>query len=242
MKPQDYSARVEYRPPAGWYRRLNWLGVGLTSLGLAPRDAVTLQARGRTSGKSRWVAILRTRYQGEDYLVALAGESQWVRNVRAAGGEAVIRRRGAQHVHLEEVAPADRPDIIAEYLQAGLRRSGAEANANQARFYFGLGPDPSPRRHPSDREELPRVPRHLRQVGPPTVIRVDLTHQQEEQRSDGVADLHLRAAVGVRGMKPLIEEGEDAVECRAGRVAGFVDEVDGEHGVRSGRDAERVSW
>lgn len=143
VKPQDYSARTEYRPPAGWYRRLNWLGVRLTSLGLAPRDAVTLQVRGRTSGRSRRVAILRTRYQGEDYLVALAGESQWVRNVRAASGEAVIRRRGARHVRLEEVAPADRPDIIAEYLHAGRRRSGAEANANQARFYFGLDPDPS---------------------------------------------------------------------------------------------------
>ena len=135
MKPQDYSARTDCRPPAGWYRRLNWLGVGLTSLGLSRRDAVTLQVRGRSSGKSRRVAILRTHCQGEDYLVALAGESQWVTNVRAASGEAVIRRRGARHVCLEEVAPADRPDIIAEYLHAGRQRSGAEANANQARFY-----------------------------------------------------------------------------------------------------------
>jgi hypothetical protein len=53
VKPQDYSARIEYRPPAGWYRRLNWLGVLITSVGLAPRDAVTLRVRGRTSGKNR---------------------------------------------------------------------------------------------------------------------------------------------------------------------------------------------
>jgi len=115
----------------------------LTSVGLAPRDAVTLQVRGRTSGKVRRVPILRTRHRGKDYLVALAGESQWVRNVRAAKGDAVIRRGRARHVHLEELAPADRPDIIAEYLRAGRRRSGADANANQARFYFGLDPDPS---------------------------------------------------------------------------------------------------
>jgi hypothetical protein len=31
--------------------------------------------------------------------------------------------------------PPDRPDMIAEYLHAGRRRSGDEANANQARFY-----------------------------------------------------------------------------------------------------------
>jgi hypothetical protein len=143
VKPQDYSARTEYRPPAGWYRRLNWLGVLLTSMGLAPRVAVTLQVRGRASGKLRRVPILRTRYRGNDYLVALAGRSQWVRNVRAAGGDAVIRRGRARHVCLEELAPADRPDIIMEYLRAGRRRSGADANAKQARFYFGLGPDPS---------------------------------------------------------------------------------------------------
>jgi hypothetical protein len=143
MKPQDYSARTRYRPPAGWYRRLNWLGVLLTSIGLAPRDAVTLRVRGRTSGKLRRVPVLRTRYRGKDYLVALAGESQWVRNVRAARGDAVLRRGRARHVRLEELAPADRPAIIAEYLRAGRRRSGADANADQARSYFGLDPDPS---------------------------------------------------------------------------------------------------
>jgi hypothetical protein len=89
------------------------------------------------------VPILRTRYQGKDYLVALTGESQWVRNVRAARGDAVIRRGRARHVRLDELAPADRPDIIVEYLHAGRQRSGADANANQARFYFGLAPDPS---------------------------------------------------------------------------------------------------
>lgn len=143
MNPQDYATRSDYRPPAAWYHQLNRLGVLLTSLGLAPRDAVTLQVRGRNSGKVRRVPILRTRYQGEDYLVALAGESQWVRNVRAAKGHAVIRRGKARHVRLEELPAADRAEIIAEYLHAGLNRSGAKANAKQARYYFGLNSVPS---------------------------------------------------------------------------------------------------
>src|SRR6478609_11776897 len=104
MKPQDYSTRTRYRSPAGWYQRPNCLGVVLTSVGLAPRDAATLQVRGRSSGKIRRIPILRTRYEGSDYLVALAGESQWVRNVRAAHGQAVIRRRPASQVRLEELA------------------------------------------------------------------------------------------------------------------------------------------
>jgi hypothetical protein len=45
--PQNYAASVRYRRPATWYRRLNRLvGVPLTSLGLAPRDAVTLEVPG----------------------------------------------------------------------------------------------------------------------------------------------------------------------------------------------------
>ena len=143
MNPQDYAARSEYRPPAVWYQRLNWLGVLLTSLGLGPRDAVTLQVRGRKSGKLRRLPILRTRYRDEDYLVALAGESQWVRNVRAADGHAAIRHGKTRQARLEELAPADRSAIIAEYLRAARQRSGAEANAKQARYYFGLDANPS---------------------------------------------------------------------------------------------------
>jgi hypothetical protein len=143
MKPQDYSARTAYRRSATWYRRLNRVGVPLTSLGLAPRDAVTLEVRGRTSGKTRRLPILRTRYRGADYLVSLAGESPWVRNLRAAHGHAIIRRRAARPVLLEELAVAERPEIIAEYLRAGRRRSGAKAAADQARFYFGLDPTAS---------------------------------------------------------------------------------------------------
>jgi deazaflavin-dependent oxidoreductase (nitroreductase family) len=144
-RPQDYSSRVAYRPPAGWYRRINnRIGVALTCLGLAPRDAVTLEVRGRRSGQPRRTPILRTAYQGADYLVALAGESEWVRNVRAAEGRAVIRRRGDHRVRLVELPPQERPAVIAEYLRRGVQRSGSRAAAQQARRYFGMNPDPSP--------------------------------------------------------------------------------------------------
>jgi hypothetical protein len=141
MDPQDYSSRTDYRPPAAWYQRLNRIGVPLTWLGLAPHDAVTLEVRGRTSGKPRRTPILRTAYQGHDYLVALAGQAQWVRNVRAASGRAILRRRGTQHVHLEEVLAEHRAPVIAEYLRRGRERSGEEGAAKQARYYFGLDPN-----------------------------------------------------------------------------------------------------
>ncbi|MEV1145417.1 nitroreductase/quinone reductase family protein [Micromonospora sp. NPDC049799] len=144
MHPQDYSRRIAYRPPAAWYRRIsNRLGVVLTSLGLAPRDAVTLTVRGRRSGKPRRVPVLKTPYQGDDYLVALAGESEWVRNLRAAQGRAVIRRRSACPVYLVEISVDDRPAVISAYLVRAAERSGPAAAAQAARYYFGLTARPS---------------------------------------------------------------------------------------------------
>lgn len=144
MGPQNYAAREPYRPPTAWYQRLNRIGVPLTSLGLAPRDTVTLVVRGRKTGKPRRIPILRTPYLGDDYLVALAGEAQWVRNVRAASGDALVRRRGTRRVHLEEIPLGDRVAIIAEYLRQARERSGAEAGAKQARYCFGLQAEPTP--------------------------------------------------------------------------------------------------
>lgn len=143
MKPQDYSARTAYRPAASWYRRLNHVGILLTSLGWAPRDAVTLEVRGRSSGRPRRVPILRTRHLGSDYLVSLAGQSHWVKNLRASNGQAVLHRRGARRIRAVEVPRAERAEIIAAYLKAGRARSGAEGGLKQARYYFGLGPNPS---------------------------------------------------------------------------------------------------
>jgi hypothetical protein len=82
---------------------------------------------------------VRTTYQGEHYLVALAGESEWVRNVRAAAGQAVIRHRGTRRVSLVEVPADERPPII----QAYVHRAGWSSPSQEARHYFGLRPDPS---------------------------------------------------------------------------------------------------
>jgi hypothetical protein len=61
LGPQHYAARTGYRPPARWYARLNrLLGVPLTSLGWAPRGAVTLEVRGRATGRTRRTPVLVT--------------------------------------------------------------------------------------------------------------------------------------------------------------------------------------
>jgi deazaflavin-dependent oxidoreductase (nitroreductase family) len=61
----------------------------LMRLGIVP----TLAVRGRTSGEWRTVPVNVLELAGQRYLVAPRGDTQWVRNLRAAGrGE--LRRRG----------------------------------------------------------------------------------------------------------------------------------------------------
>jgi deazaflavin-dependent oxidoreductase (nitroreductase family) len=142
VHPQDYSARTAYRRPAAWYLRGQGLGVFLTSHGLAPRGAVTLEVKGRLSGKPRRTPVLLIGSGGHRYLVSLAGESEWVRNLRAAGGRAVLKRRGALTVRLVELPVEERAPVIAAYI-SWEGRASAKGAARTARYYFGLSPDPS---------------------------------------------------------------------------------------------------
>jgi deazaflavin-dependent oxidoreductase (nitroreductase family) len=144
LAPQDYSADRDYRAPSRHYARLSrWIGVPLTSLGLAPRHAVTLEVVGRRSGRPRRNPVLVTSHEGVDHLVSLAGESDWVRNVRAAGGRAVLHRRGPRPVRLVEVPLTERAPVLAAYQAAGAARSGEAGARVQARANFGLETAPT---------------------------------------------------------------------------------------------------
>ena len=96
-----------YHRPAGLTKLLNRAMGQLASLGLTPSDTVTLEVKGRRTGAVRSTVVTWVEHEGTRYLVSPRGESEWVRNVRAAGGEAAIRRRGRRGVRLEEV-PAER--------------------------------------------------------------------------------------------------------------------------------------
>ena len=104
----DYSTRGRYRPPPRLYQRLQKrLGPFLISLGIGPKQVIVLEVPGRRSGMIRRNALVKASHDGKDYLVALAGESQWARNVRAADGQVVIGRRQRQAVRLREVPRAE---------------------------------------------------------------------------------------------------------------------------------------
>src|SRR5689334_4424396 len=84
-------------------QRPNWLARvlirvdgALGSLGVGARyGLVTLEVTGRTSGRTISLPVAIAVVDGQRYLVSMLGENvQWVKNVRAAGGRAVIRSGG----------------------------------------------------------------------------------------------------------------------------------------------------
>jgi deazaflavin-dependent oxidoreductase (nitroreductase family) len=140
----DYSARTRYRPPPRLYQRLQRrLGPFMISRGIGPKDVVVLEVPGRRSGKIRRNALVKPSHNGNEYLVALAGESEWVRNVRAADGHVVIGRRERRAARLVEVPPAERPPILRAYLLRWGRQPNSAAVQREARLFFGVSGDPS---------------------------------------------------------------------------------------------------
>lgn len=90
----------------------------LHSLGILPDRFVTLEVVGRKSGKIVSFPLAMIAMNGERYLVSMLGEeTNWVRNVRTAGGKARLVHGIREQVFLEEVEPEQRAPILKAYLQ-----------------------------------------------------------------------------------------------------------------------------
>lgn len=110
-----------------------------TALGLT-RGTVTLEIKGRRSGKIIRLSVTQVRLAGKHYLVSLGGESQWVQNVRAAGGAAVIVSGRRTPVALVEIPVEQRAPILLAYVN---QRAFTHSGAQSARHFFGLQSPPT---------------------------------------------------------------------------------------------------
>jgi hypothetical protein len=98
-------------------RLLNRCGAAAYGAGLWPSRLGTLDVVGRRTGRVISFPVVIAELDGERYLVAMLGErASWPRNVRAAGGHAVLRHGRREAVRLEEVEPDGRPPVIRRYL------------------------------------------------------------------------------------------------------------------------------
>jgi len=106
-------------------KRPNWIARILNreiaksaSKNISPDGVVALEVVGRKSGRIVSFPVVMTVVEGQRYLASMLGESQWVRNVRTAGGRAVLRSGGYEKVQLTEIPASERARILKVYLHA----------------------------------------------------------------------------------------------------------------------------
>ena len=136
-----------------WVLNRAWGIVG--AMGFGRGRLVTLEVRGRRTGRLISYPLIVADRGGERYLVAMLGErAQWVANVRAAGGNAVLRHGRREAVHLDEVDPELRAPILRRHLEVApaarsfvpvdRRAPLADFDAIAARFpVFRIVPSPA---------------------------------------------------------------------------------------------------
>jgi len=113
------------RPGAFTNRVLNPAMAWLVRRGVGLKGAAILEVRGRTSGEPRTTPVNPLPLDGERYLLAPRGETEWVRNIRVAGRAALITRRGREEFAIVEVPDEAKLPIIRAYLRAWAWEVGA---------------------------------------------------------------------------------------------------------------------
>jgi len=97
---------------------LNRGTAALVAAGIGPNRIARLEVRGRRTGRRLSFPVVIADYEGQRYLVAMLGEqANWVRDVRVARGNAVLKHGRREEVVLEEVDPGMRAPILRRYLE-----------------------------------------------------------------------------------------------------------------------------
>lgn len=146
----DASATEHFaRKRPGWFTShvFNPAVAALTRLGISVWGSRVLEVRGRKSGEPRRTPVNVLKYEGDRYLVAPRGDTQWARNLRASReGRLLIGPRSGEHFTATELSDEQKPPILRAYLERWKFEVGA--------FFDGVGPN-----SPED-ELLEAAPKH----------------------------------------------------------------------------------
>jgi len=123
-----------YKQPGLATRAFNRLLNGLSRLGLSFAGSRSLTVRGRKSGKPYTTPVNPLEVDGETYLVAPRGQTQWSKNLRVVGDGELRLGRTVRRFRGVEVADADKLPILKAYLDKWAWEVGA---------FFELPKDPS---------------------------------------------------------------------------------------------------
>jgi deazaflavin-dependent oxidoreductase (nitroreductase family) len=123
-----------YREPSWFDRKLmNPLIGAATRLGLSAWGSRVLEVRGRKSGEPRRTPVNPLDLDGDRYLVAPRGHTQWVRNLRAAGDGYLLLGKQRDHFTAVELEDAEKEPVLRAYLRRWKWEVG--------QFFDGVGPD-----------------------------------------------------------------------------------------------------
>lgn len=88
------------------------------ALGIAPNYMVTLEVRGRRSGRTIRLPLAMVVVEGERYVVSMLGANvDWVRNVNVADGNVTLLHGRREQVRLEAVPADRRAPVLKVYLR-----------------------------------------------------------------------------------------------------------------------------
>jgi deazaflavin-dependent oxidoreductase (nitroreductase family) len=127
------SPSPRYLTPTTTTRLFNATVGALTRHGISLRGSRVLYVRGRKSGEWRSTPVNPLSYQGKRYLVSPRGHTQWVRNMRAAGGGELRLGRRVERFTATELPDDVKPALLREYLRRWKWEVGT--------FFEGVGPD-----------------------------------------------------------------------------------------------------
>ena len=144
--PSDSPAKGFQEP--GWFTRnvFNRAVNGLMALGISIQGSRVLEVKGRKSGEWRSTPVNLLEVDGTRYLVAPRGVTQWVRNMRVAGGGRLKLGRKTEDFKATEITG----DAAVPLLRAYLKKWKWEVGT----FFGGVGPDST------DAQLLAIVPDH----------------------------------------------------------------------------------
>ncbi len=104
--------------PTRFGRLWNRVWAWICGLGLTPKFLITLQVKSRSNGRLCSTILASASHDGSRYVVSMLGDnSEWVKNIRATGGEAFIKQGRLNPVRLTELPPQDRAPILKAWCQ-----------------------------------------------------------------------------------------------------------------------------
>jgi deazaflavin-dependent oxidoreductase (nitroreductase family) len=99
--------KTNYHPGRG-FRFASGMMTRLLRAGVPAGTNYLLTVPGRKSGVPRTNPVTVIEYEGERWLTSAFGQVDWVRNLRAAGGEATLGRgRRVEIIHAHEISPEE---------------------------------------------------------------------------------------------------------------------------------------